>query len=105
MAFDQGDGMKLKKVTIRKYKCFSEEQSFEVDDNVTILVGKNESGKTAVLQALAKSNYFTEDTDFKFEPIIDFPRREKKAYDRSGSIASPIDCVFTIDSVLLEAIA
>ena len=76
--------MKLKSVVIRKYKCFSEEQSFAVDPHVTVLVGKNESGKTSVLHALAKSNYFTDDPDFKFEPIIDYPRREKKAYDRSG---------------------
>jgi recombinational DNA repair ATPase RecF len=33
--------MKLKSVSIRKYKCFSEEQSFSVDPQVTVLVGKN----------------------------------------------------------------
>ncbi|MGD0745302.1 MAG: AAA family ATPase, partial [Verrucomicrobiota bacterium] len=97
--------MKLKSVLIRKYKCFSEEQSFAVDPQVTVLVGKNESGKTSVLQALAKSNYFADDSDFKFEPIVDYPRREKKAYDRSGQVGTPIDCVFIIEPELLEAIA
>jgi predicted ATPase len=97
--------MKLTKATIRKYKCFSEEQSFEVDPQVTILVGKNESGKTAVLQALAKSNYFTDDSDFTFEPIIDYPRREKKAYDRAGTVGTPIDCEYALEPELLTLIA
>lgn len=37
--------MKLKKVEILKYKSYTETQDFEVNDDITILVGMNESGK------------------------------------------------------------
>ena len=39
--------MLLKKVTIHKYKSFLTEQSYTVEDHITRIVGKNESGKTA----------------------------------------------------------
>ena len=34
--------IKLKSATIHKYKCIENDNSFEVDDNVTVLVGMNE---------------------------------------------------------------
>ena len=68
--------MLLKKVTIHKYKSFLTEQSYEVESTITRIVGKNESGKTALLEALAKSNYFEDNTDFKFDKDLDYPRSE-----------------------------
>lgn len=68
--------MLLKKVTIYKYKSFLTEQSYEVENKITRIVGKNESGKTALLEALAKSNYFEENLDFKFDKDLDYPRSE-----------------------------
>ena len=59
--------MLLKKVTIHKYKSFLTEQSYEVESAITRIVGKNESGKTALLEALAKSNYFEDNAEFKFD--------------------------------------
>ena len=63
--------IKLKKVKINKYKSFLEEQEIEIEDGVTRIVGKNESGKTALLEAISKFNYFdSTDDKFKFnEPI------------------------------------
>ena len=37
----------LQEVTIHKYKCIESDQTFNVDEGVTVLVGMNESGKTA----------------------------------------------------------
>ena len=68
--------MLLKKVTIHKYKSFLTEQTYEVESQITRLVGKNESGKTALLEALAKSNYFEDNTEFKFSKDLDYPRGE-----------------------------
>lgn len=68
--------MLLKKVTIHKYKSFLTEQSYSVEDHITRIVGKNESGKTALLEALAKSNYFEDNPDFKFNKDLDYPRSE-----------------------------
>lgn len=68
--------MLLKKVTIHKYKSFLTEQEFTVEDQITRIVGKNESGKTALLEAIAKSNYFEENAEFKFDKDLDYPRSE-----------------------------
>lgn len=68
--------MLLKKVTIHKYKSFLTEQSFEVEDHITRIVGKNESGKTALLEALAKFNYFEKNVEFEFNKDLDYPRSE-----------------------------
>ena len=68
--------MLLKKVRIHKYKSFLTEQSYEVEPQITRIVGKNESGKTALLEALAKSNYFEDNTEFRFNKDLDYPRSE-----------------------------
>jgi predicted ATP-dependent endonuclease of OLD family len=60
----------LKKVTIHKYKCFSETQEFEVEKDITALVGMNEAGKSALLEAIAKTNYFMDDPDYKFDTSL-----------------------------------
>ena len=38
--------IKLKKVEINKYKSFLEKQEIDIEDGVTRVAGKNESGKT-----------------------------------------------------------
>ncbi len=43
----------LKQAKIYKYKSYIIEQKVQLEDDVTTLVGKNESGKTAFLEALA----------------------------------------------------
>lgn len=68
--------MKLTQVKLHKYKSFLTEQSYAVEDRITRIVGKNESGKTALLEALAKSNYFEDNTEFKFDKDLDYPRSE-----------------------------
>lgn len=68
--------MLLKKVTIYKYKSFLTKQSYEVENRITRVVGKNESGKTALLEALAKSNYFEKNSEFEYNEDLDYPRNE-----------------------------
>ena len=70
--------MLLKKVTIHKYKSFLTEQTYSVEDRITRIVGKNESGKTALLEALAKSRYFEDNEEFKYKKELDYPRNELK---------------------------
>ena len=96
--------MKLKNVTIHKYKSFESDQTFDVQDDVTILVGMNESGKTSVLESIAKTNYFQNDKKFKFNKTHDFPRREKKNMDKSGIMPKAITCIYSIGSELKEKI-
>ncbi len=85
--------IKLKNVTINKYKCIEIEQSFDVEDDITVLVGKNESGKTAILEAVHKSNSYLGE---RFDANHDYPRKEKKQYDRAGIDQTVIRCIFGI---------
>lgn len=94
----------LKRVTINKYKSIETAQSFNIEDNITTLVGKNEAGKTAILEAIAKSNYFEEDARFKFDAKYDYPRREKKDFDKSGEDVTVISCDFELTKEMLEKI-
>src|SRR5947207_5165747 len=48
--------MILRTVTIQDYKCIFDSEEFKIGP-ITCLVGKNESGKTAILQALYKLNH------------------------------------------------
>ena len=69
--------MKLSRVTIYKYKSFLTEQSVDIEPDITRIVGKNESGKSALLEAVAKTRYFDEkDTSFKFNKELDYPRSQ-----------------------------
>ena len=96
--------MKLKEVSIHKYKCIETDQSFVIEDDISILVGMNESGKTAILEAIAKTNYFQEDEDFIFNLTHDYPRKEKKKIDKSGTNPAAITCKYEIEDVLFNRI-
>lgn len=96
--------MKLLNVEIEKYKSIEQNQSFDIENDVTILVGMNESGKTSILEATAKSNYFVEDNTFKFSTTHDYPRKEKKSLDKSGDNPFAIKCTFSIPDLLLAEI-
>ena len=96
--------MKLANVTIHKYKSIETDQSFNVDDSITVLVGMNEAGKTSVLEAIAKTNYFTDDKRFTFDTTHDYPRREKKKLDKSGEIGEAITLSFDVDDNLQSKI-
>ena len=72
--------MKLVNIRIKNYKIISETEPVMVDPHVTALVGKNESGKTAILKALWKTNNVANAT---FDKLYDYPRdrysRDRKA--------------------------
>jgi len=96
--------MKLKEVTIHKYKSFESDQSFIVEDDITILVGMNESGKTAILESIAKTNYFQKDSDFQFNFTHDYPRREKKKVEKTGKTPKAITCTYELEEEEIEQI-
>ena len=96
--------MKLKDVTIHKYKSFESVQKFDLENDVTVLVGMNESGKTSALESIAKTNYFQDDDDFKFNPTHDYPRKDKKRMEKANENPEAITCTFEVDDNLLQAI-
>ena len=64
--------MKLTKARVENFKCVEDSEEFSIGE-VTCLVGKNESGKTALLEALYKLNP-VEDDAASFDRI-EYPRR------------------------------
>jgi len=44
--------MRISKVNIENYKCFQGKFTLELNPNVNILVGNNESGKSTILEAI-----------------------------------------------------
>lgn len=69
--------MFLRSVRIKNYKCIEDTGVFRLD-KVTCLVGKNESGKSAILEALYKLNPVVADEgDYD---VIEYPRRRWSLY-------------------------
>ena len=100
--------IKLKNVVINKYKSFLEKQEIEIEDGVTRIVGKNESGKTALLEAMAKFNYFDpKDKTFTFNSTNDYPRGELKRYQQEypNEDFDVITCTFELSDDLLNQIS
>lgn len=96
--------IKLKRVTVNKYKSIQKTQTVEIDPAITTVVGMNESGKTAFLTAIAKTNYFTPDNDFVFDTIEDYPRSELIDFQNTDEDCEIIKCDYEISSKLLKLI-
>lgn len=96
--------IKLEKVEIYKYKSIEDTQSFNVGDKITILVGMNESGKTNILEALAKVNYFNDDKSFQFDKTLDYPRKEYKKLKNDGDMPKAITCFYIISKDMQNSI-
>lgn len=62
--------MRLVSFRVKKYRSIEDSGEIRVDDNVTTLVGINESGKTNVMRALRKINSVR---DTKFEDLTEHP--------------------------------
>lgn len=70
--------MKLKTVHIREFRSIHDSELFNVDE-ITCLVGKNESGKTALLHALYRMNPLVE-SDAGYSITGDYPRMDVEDY-------------------------
>lgn len=71
--------MKLKKVRIENYKCIFDTNEFSISET-TCLVGKNESGKTAIVEALSRLNP-VEKSDEIFDTLLHYPRTYLTDYE------------------------
>src|SRR5260370_21141010 len=72
--------MKLIRVHVKNFKSVHDSTPFEVHD-VTCLVGKNESGKTAILQALYRLNPINEN-EGTYNVTDDYPRTNVTEYQQ-----------------------
>jgi hypothetical protein len=67
----------LIKAQVWKYKSIDDSTAVDFSNHVTVLVGKNESGKTAFLEALHKSMPLG---TAKYNYVADYPRKEFTRY-------------------------
>ncbi|MBP2477706.1 energy-coupling factor transporter ATP-binding protein EcfA2 [Crossiella equi] len=68
--------MRLVSAHVVNYRSVDDSDSFDVEKDVTCLVGKNESGKTATLRALYRLNPV--EPSAKFDEVVDFPAKRSK---------------------------
>ena len=97
--------MILKSVKLENFKCIEDSNEFSIEP-VTCLVGKNESGKTALLQALYKLNPdVPEEGDF--EPLLEYPRRKWSEYKErhENNPDNVLTTVWELDKADVEALA
>ena len=92
--------MKLVHASIQRYRSIGEPTEFDVEPDVTALVGKNESGKTAVLQSLYKSNPVDR---AKFDPDLDFPTHRTREITK-GARVKVTDLTYELDSDDIAAV-
>lgn len=63
--------MRLARARVQNYRSVDDSGYFDIETLKTILVGPNEAGKTALLQALQKLSH---SDSAKFDPLRDYPR-------------------------------
>nr|WP_246742610.1 AAA family ATPase [Microvirga splendida] len=62
----------MKKARVQNYRSIRDTGEFEIEPSKTIMVGPNEAGKSAILQALQQINAPKEVK--RFDPLRDYPR-------------------------------
>jgi len=97
--------MKLKRIHIREFQSIRDSNPVDVGD-ITCFVGKNESGKTALLQALYRLNPI-EPAEGRYDITDDYPRAQVTDYQRAVEAkeqehAIVIQATFAIEDEELE---
>jgi len=72
--------MLLKKAVVKVFRSITDSGEVSIDPCVTVLVGQNESGKTAFLQALYRAEPVDKVTNF--DVTEDYPRKSLTAYQK-----------------------
>ncbi len=93
--------MKLAQAQVMRYRSIDDSTPFKVEEDVTCLVGKNESGKTATLQALNKSFPF-EST--YFDATMDYPSHRTREVSPDKPSPEVTDLQYTLEPGDIEAI-
>ena len=95
--------MRLSKVRVQNYRSIIDTGEFDVERLKTILVGPNEAGKTAILQAIQQIN--PPNNVKKFNPLRDFPRSLYTKISRGELDPSDVEVVtatFNLDVADIE---
>lgn len=94
----------LIKAQVWKYKSIEDSTPVELADAVTVLVGKNESGKTAFLEALHKALPLD---DIEYDYVADYPRKDLvryRAQHEAKNYHKVVELTFRIEKALVNKI-
>src|ERR1700761_9504988 len=100
------DPLELKSVRIQNYRSIDDSGVVPIAD-ITCMVGKNESGKTAFLHALHMLNPLNPiGGKTRFDDVMDFPSKRFSAYRkvRESSPADVVTAVFELSDNELKVI-
>lgn len=100
--------MRLIKARVENYRSVEDSGEIAFEDDVTCLVGKNESGKTAVLQSLHLLNPLNPIKGKKtYDEVMDYPSRRFSTYKKSKHKTGPagvLTATFQLDDDEVTAI-
>ena len=94
----------LIKAQVWKYKSIEDSTPVTLSSDVTVLVGKNESGKTAFLEALHKAMPLGA---VKYDYVADYPRKDLVRYrpaHEAESFQKVVELTFRIEKALADKI-
>jgi predicted ATP-dependent endonuclease of OLD family len=94
----------LTKAQVWKYKSIEDSTPVEIASDVTVLVGKNESGKTAFLEALNKALPLGEK---RYDYVADYPRKDLVRYrprHEAEDYEQVVELTFRIEKPLADKI-
>lgn len=86
--------MRLSKVRVQNYRSIIDTGEFDVERLKTILVGPNEAGKTAILQAIQQIN--PPSGTKKFKPLRDYPRAQYTKISRGDLDLNKVEVVTAV---------
>jgi putative AbiEii toxin of type IV toxin-antitoxin system/AAA domain-containing protein len=92
----------LKAALVRKFRSIEDSGTVRFEPDVTCLIGKNESGKTAFLEALHQTNPFG-GPDRRFNELRDYPRRLRGRDRARIADTVPISTTFELTDADIEA--
>ena len=96
--------MKLLSARSKSYKAITDTGKVKIEEDTTTLVGKNESGKSAFLEALYRVNPAPSGLARKFEELRDYPRRKRNADRDQIPEVEPIEAVFKLEDDDVRAV-
>lgn len=93
--------MLLTRLHVRRYRSVEDSDVFDVEPGVTCLVGKNESGKTAVLQGTYRLNPTEAIT---FDEVTDYPSRLTRERKKQAGYIEAARATYTLTDAEAENI-
>lgn len=100
---DKTTAVDLISFQVQRYRNFIDSSEIEVDDEATVLVGKNEAGKSTLLDALWRLNP-ANDPPRGFDFTLDYPRWLKKAHEGQNIAGElpPITATFALSDAAMD---